>query len=55
MDQPYEDLEMDEPLKSSTYDGEILEIEEEEEEESILASKISYLKSALSGKSKSII
>ena len=46
---------MDEPDKPSAYDGEILDVEEEEEGEAVLNAKKSYLKKALSGKSKAII
>ena len=52
---PYGDSEMDEPGKPTPYGGEILGIEDEEEEEAIIAAKKSYLRKALSGKSKSIL
>ena len=54
-EQIYADSEMDEPDNLSSYDGETLDIEDQEEQESLLEAKKSYLKKALSGKSQSII
>ena len=54
-DPTYIDSERDEPSRPSTYNGEILEIEEQEEQQSLLEAKESYLKRALSGKSQLII
>ena len=54
-EQIYADSEMDEPDNLSSYDGEILDIEDQEEQEFLLEAKKSYLKKALSGKSQSII
>ena len=51
----YVDSEIDEKNQPSAYDGEILEIEDQEEQESLLEAKKSYLKKALCGKSQSII
>ena len=54
-DEAHVDSEFDEPNNPSSYDGEILYIETQEEEEAALEAKTSYLKKALSGKLQFII
>ena len=51
----YVDSEIDKPLKAPAYDGEICDIEDEEEEAKLLEAKKTYLKQALSGQSRSIM
>ena len=51
---PYEDSEFEE-INASTYDGELLDIEQQEDDQSVMEANKSYLKKALSGKSRGII